>query len=166
MNLDKIFDRFFSMKGRVVQRKDMPNFTMAKMRLAAHPDAKSAALKKLSKHECESIVVRVAENANTPIDVLEDLARHPSAEVRIALTENDNVPARILLLLAEDEQVDVRYSLAENTNTPLTVLSRLCDDDNPYVAERAKTTISRLRTSKYAPYQWAPFFRHRQRDIG
>lgn len=168
MDLTKIFERYFSKQGQVVQRKDMPNPTLAKLRLASHPEAKPSSLRKLAKHECESIVIRVAENPNTPVDVLEDLAHHEHPEVRVALSENPNATARILMVLVEDEHADVRYGLAENHNTPLAVLSRLCEDENPYVADRAQNTLNRLRNSRYKTQSWAPFFRHKQqqRDIG
>lgn len=167
MDLAKRFECFFSRRGEIVMRKDMPYMTLAKMRLASHPEAKASSLKKLSTHECESLVARVAENANTPMEVLEDLARHACPYVRAALCENENTPARILTILADDEHVDVRYSLAENHNTPQAVLSRLAHDENPYVADRAHKTISRLhRSVALETTSESIFTQNRQRDVG
>jgi hypothetical protein len=168
MDLAKRFECFFSKRGEIVMRKDMPNMTLAKMRLASHPEAKAESLKKLSTHECESLVARVAENPNTPMEVLEELARHPCPYVRAALCENENTPARILTMLADDEHVDVRYSLAENHNTPQAVLTRLAHDENPYVADRAQRTILRVRSTVTVETNDQNIFgqRNRQRDVG
>ncbi len=166
MELKGIFESFFSKGGKVIQRKNMPDFTLAKLRLASHPEAKPSTLKKLSRHECESIVARVAENGNATIDILEDLAIHPQSEVRIAVAENVNTPPRILFMLASDSDADVRYSLAENHNVPLAVLSLLCEDDNPYVADRANKTLTRLHLSKNRNNAWFPYFGVNERQRG
>ncbi|MBX9687581.1 MAG: hypothetical protein K2X27_12815 [Candidatus Obscuribacterales bacterium] len=168
MEFYKIFDRFFSRDGAKVLRKDMPNVTLAKMRLASHPDAKACILKKLSRHACESIVARVAENANTEVDVLESLLKHPDPNVRIAITENANAPVRILLLLAADQNVDVRYSLSENHNIPPSVLAVLSEDENPYVADRAARTLRRVENAGSSKnFVWFPFVAKSQKqDMG
>jgi len=166
MELNRVFERIFPKGGEVVHAREISNVTLAKMRLASHPEASAAALVKLSRHEWETIVVRVAENSNTPHDVLSELAAHAHPDVRIALTENPNTPARVLILLAADENADVRYGLADNHNTPLSVLSLLCDDENPYVADRAGKTLSRIRQTRFKSTGWFPFLRQRQRDIG
>jgi len=121
----------------------LPQFTLAKLRLAAHPQACSEALSRLAKSKIEQVLVRVAENANTPKDVLCDLALSDSAEVRSAVADNQNTPARALFLLAMDKDLDVRYSIAENHNAPLAVLQLLSQDENPYVACRAVSTMKR-----------------------
>lgn len=167
MELRKIFDRILSRDGdgEVVSRNDMSTVTLAKMRLASHPEAKPKTLMKLSRHGWNGVVARVAENSNTPIDVLAELATHGHPDVRIGLTENPNTPPRILVLLAADENADVRYSLAENHNAPFTVLALLCEDENPYVADRASKTLSRLRQSKSTPV-WFPILQQRQQELG
>lgn len=144
MEFKRVFERIFRFGTKIVRHRDMPMFTLKKLRLASHPDASPATLKKLSSHKCESVVIRVAENCNTAAEVLESLALHPLTDVRIALAENSNTPIRIVLNLALDESVDVRFSLAENHNVPLAVLRVLCEDENPYVACRARKTMERL----------------------
>ncbi|MBX9950438.1 MAG: hypothetical protein K2Y39_14820 [Candidatus Obscuribacterales bacterium] len=121
----------------------LPQFTLAKLRLAAHPHARSEALARLAKGKIEQVLVRVAENANTSQDVLCDLALSDSAEVRAAVADNQNTPARALFLLAMDKDLDVRYSIAENHNAPPAVLQLLSQDENPYVACRAVSTMKR-----------------------
>lgn len=86
----------------------------------------------------------VAADCTTPAHVLDELVQSEDPEVRIALADNPNTPIDMLLLLTHDESADVRYSLAENHNVPLEVLRELLEDDNPYVADRARRTISRI----------------------
>ncbi len=165
MEIKKIFERMFSKGNNGSPQGTLPNFTLAKMRLASHPEAKTGSLRKLASHSCENIVTRVAENQNTESDVLEQLAQHPQTEVRIAVAENLNTPSPILLLLVCDENPDVRYSLAENHNVTISILTVLAEDDNPYVADRANRTIVRLRQSD-EPYAWFPnVHQDRQRGI-
>lgn len=121
----------------------LPYFTLAKLRLAAHPQAHSEALSRLAKSKIEQVLVRVAENSNTPQDTLCDLALSDSADVRAAVADNQNTPARALFLLAMDKDLDVRYSIAENHNAPPAVLQLLTQDENPYVACRASSTLKR-----------------------
>lgn len=121
----------------------LPQFTLAKLRLAAHPQARSEALSRLAKSKIEQVLVRVAENANTSQDVLCDLALSDSAEVRSAVADNKSTPPRALFLLAMDKDLDVRYSIAENHNAPPAVLQLLAQDENPYVACRAVSTMKR-----------------------
>lgn len=130
--------------GSGKRKEGLPVFTLAKMRLAAHPNTKPETLKRLSKHDCHHVVVRVAENLNTSCEVLEELVMHKTVDVRVALSENSKSPLRVLLLLAQDVNPDVRHSLAENHNIPLVLLNQLCQDENPYVAFRARKTLERL----------------------
>ncbi len=51
-------------------RKILSAVTLAKLRLSSHPEASRQSLMKLSRHDCPSVVARVAENSNTPIEVL------------------------------------------------------------------------------------------------
>jgi len=121
----------------------LPYFTLAKLRLAAHPQARSETLSRLAKSKAEQVLVRVAENRNTPQDVLCDLALSEFADVRAAVADNINTPPRALFLLAMDEDLDVRYSIAENHNAPPAVLQLLTQDENPYVGCRAASTLKR-----------------------
>ena len=121
----------------------LPYITLAKLRLAAHPQARPEALTRLAKGKSEQVLVRVAENTNTPQDVLCDLALSEFADVRAAVADNPNTPPRALFLLAMDTDLDVRYSIAENHNAPPAVLQLLTQDENPYVGCRAASTLKR-----------------------
>ncbi len=121
----------------------LPYFTLAKLRLAGHPQARPAALSRLAKSKEEQVLVRVAENTNTPQDVLCDMALSELADVRAAVADNPNTPPRALFLLAMDVDLDVRYSIAENHNAPPAVLQLLTQDENPYVSCRAASTLQR-----------------------
>lgn len=121
----------------------LPYFTLAKLRLAAHPHARSKVLSRLAKSKVEQVLVRVAENANTDPEVLCELALSNFADVRAAVADNQNTPPRALFLLAMDKDLDVRYSIAENHNAPPAVLQLLTQDENPYVACRAQSTMKR-----------------------
>ena len=123
-------------------------FTLAKIRLASHPDTGSDILAKLTRNSCCQVLVRVAENSNTKVDTLRKLVFHECPDVRIAVGENRNTPLALLLVLECDEHVDVRYSLAENHNSSPVVLTVLAEDENPYVASRAYRTLRRIGISK------------------
>jgi hypothetical protein len=137
------FKKFVKVEHFQSQSLSLPTFTLAKMRLAAHPHARSASLARLSKSASEQVQIRVAENANTPPAVLCDLALSASADVRAAVADNENTPPRAIFLLAVDNDADVRYSIAENHNAPLAVLQLLLQDENPYIACRARSTMKR-----------------------
>lgn len=85
---------------------------------------------------------RVAENFNTPLLVILVNDEHP--EVRLSVANNPRATLTILQALIEDESVDVRFGLAENPLLPINLLTQLSKDENPYVASRARTTLSRL----------------------
>lgn len=147
----------------------LPYFTLAKLRLAAHPQANPRTLSRLAKSNTEQILVRVAENANTPQDVLCDLALSESAEVRAAVADNTNTPPRALFLLVMDADLDVRYSIAENHNAPAAVLQLLTQDENPYVACRAASTMKRaldFPNIAFANWIWSGQERFRRSGLG
>lgn len=141
-------------KGR--DTNNLSAFTLAKIRLAAHPNAKAACLSRLAQHSCEQIVIRVAENINTPADILALLSKHQCNEVRIAVAENASTPFLVLMELVEDKNVDVRYSLSENHNVPTTLLTVLLDDENPYIGARARKTLDRIKTTQSPALSWFP----------
>ncbi len=51
------------------------------------------------------------------------------------------------MMLVKDESIDVRMSLAECYHLGVSVLEMLLDDENPYVCDRAHTTMQRLNAS-------------------
>jgi len=92
--------------------------------------------------------LRLIDHPNTPPDVLMELANHVNAEVRAQVADNPNTPQEAILLLAKDESADVRISLAECYHLGAFVLEMLADDENPYVSDRAQTTLQRLAASE------------------
>ena len=135
------FKKFIKVQRFQSNNSSLPYFTLAKLRLAAHPQARSESLSRLAKGKSEQVLVRVAENENTPQDALCDLALSEFADVRAAVAENENTPPRALFLLAMDNDLDVKYSIAENHKAPPAVLQLLAQDENPYVACRAASTL-------------------------
>jgi len=132
--------------SNIAGNEPVAQHTLAKQRLASHPDAKPEVLEKLGEKDNNELKQRVAENTNTPADTLDKLAVHDSAEVRIAVAENLSTPAPTLEALATDENPDVRYRLAENPETPLPILENLAQDENPYVVARAQDTLNAVQS--------------------
>ena len=166
MELKRVFEYIFTIGEELIHKKDLPEITLAKMRLASHPAASPQTLMKLSRHDWASIVARVAENPNTEQEALSRLACHAHPDVRIALTENPNTPSSTLAILADDKNADVRYSLAANHNVPDSVLQQLCADENPYVAQRARKTKDRLKKGQTGSASWLPPLRDEQQHSG
>lgn len=88
----------------------------------------------------------ISRNVVTPAFILRRLALSSDPELRMAVADHLNTPVAVLFLLAEDDNADVRYALAENHNISRDVLNKLLNDSNPYVANRAERTLSRLGT--------------------
>lgn len=110
--------------------------------VAGNPNTPKEVLAKLANDIREPIRRRVAENPRTPLATLLQLAADPSIEVRLSVAENPNAPPEVLEQLAHDDDVDVRYGVAENPHIPVEYLKWLSEDDNPYVACRARKTLS------------------------
>ena len=72
-----------------------------------------------------------------------DLSAAPSGWA-LSVADCPDVCPEVLRKLAAHKDVDVRIALAENHNLPEKLLLRLTDDENPYVAQRAQKTLSRL----------------------
>jgi len=95
----------------------------------------------------ESTALRLIDHPLTPGFVLAELSRHPSAAVRAQVADNPNTPKEAILELIQDESADVRLSLAECYHLGVSILEILVDDENPYVGNRAQTTLQRLKAS-------------------
>jgi hypothetical protein len=89
-------------------------------------------------------VMEAAENPLTPPDTLALLAESCDVKVRMAVADNRSAFTETTMLLAQDEDADLRYQLAENHGIDESVLEVLADDSNPFVAHRARKTISRV----------------------
>ncbi|MCC6979591.1 MAG: hypothetical protein IT343_14830 [Candidatus Melainabacteria bacterium] len=92
----------------------------------------------------QNALVKVAETADAP-SILADLANESRTEIRMAVADNVHTPCHVKAALAHDKDLDIRFALAENHSTPLDVLQSLQEDNNPYIANRAKLTLERLK---------------------
>jgi len=92
----------------------------------------------------QNALVKVAETADAP-SILADLANESRTEVRMAVADNVHTPCHVKAALAGDKDLDIRFALAENHATPFDVLQALQEDANPYIANRAKLTLERLK---------------------
>lgn len=111
--------------------------------LAANPQTPPMVLDHLVNCGIPFVLVRIAENPRSAAQTLRKLAGNESVSVRTALAENYDAPADVHRSLAHDECVDVRFAVAENANLPPDILEILARDDNPYIAHRAQTTLTR-----------------------
>ncbi len=91
--------------------------------------------------------LRLIDHPYTPGEVLLELAHHADAEVRAQVADNANTPVEAIMMLVKDESIDVRMSLAECYHLGVAVLELLRQDENPYVCDRAETTLQRLNDS-------------------
>ncbi len=91
--------------------------------------------------------LRLIDHPNTSGDVLMELAMHPDTEVRAQVADNPNTPIAAIELLIKDESADVRLSLAECYHLDVSMLEKLAEDENPYVCNRAETTLQRLKAA-------------------
>jgi hypothetical protein len=106
---------------------------------------KASSLLEFDCNDIREVMLRVAEDPETPASVLAEMASDEDVEVRLSVAQNPNTPGLIVELLALDENPDVRYGLAENPNVPIPILQILAKDENPYVWCRAESTIARIR---------------------
>jgi hypothetical protein len=91
---------------------------------------------------------RVAENPSCPTVALRVLAEDEHPDVRSNVAANPKATFAMLRQLAKDFCLNVRYTLAEDHSLPHPLLKMLSRDDNPYVSERAKQTMDRLKEER------------------
>ncbi len=103
-------------------------------------------LEVLSRHEDFYVRRRVADRKRVTPEILEALASDSSPAVRSAVALNPQTSMNLLLDLLVDPSNDVRYCMAENHSLPKSLLEALAQDSNPYVQQRAQTTLSHLNS--------------------
>ncbi|MBZ0188108.1 MAG: hypothetical protein K8F91_17805, partial [Candidatus Obscuribacterales bacterium] len=121
----------------------IPDIDMLKELIANHPDTPSVVLDAISPGASDNVLQRICEHQNCSRKLLTLLADHKSCEVRMAVIENPNTPIEKIHVLAQDDCVDVRFRMAEAVNMMNEVLEELVLDENPYVSNRASTTLVR-----------------------
>ena len=127
-------------------RKQLVNQYIA----AGDPRISEGCVEKLSQSQDPLIRRRIAENPSTPLPILFELLTDEHSEVRLGISFNPLVQRPFLDELVHDRSVDVRYGLAENPTLPLDLIQALAQDENPYVAQRARTTYNRLASISWA----------------
>ena len=93
---------------------------------------------------------RVAENPSCPTVALMVLAEDEHPDVRSNVAGNPKATFKMLTRLAKDFCLNVRYTLAEDHSLPRPLLKMLSRDENPYVSQRARQTLDRLREERSA----------------
>ncbi len=79
--------------------------------------------------------IKLAERADTPIEILEELAVDEYYYIRMIVGVNLSTPPKILEQLATDENHYVRACVAGTPNTPIKTLEQLATDENSLVRE-------------------------------
>jgi len=113
--------------------------------LFGNPHISATLLDELSHATDARVRARVAEHENTSLSTLFRLVQDENAEVRQSIAFNPKRTTTLLQQLAQDSSADVRYLIAEDALVPPAVLRLLSNDENPYVAQRALKTLSRLQ---------------------
>lgn len=110
--------------------------------IAGNPNTPVRVLNKLASCLEPEIRRHVAENKMTPLSLLAKLARDSDPEVKVSALLSIGYPNVSLLQACLSDDVDARYMLAEEPQVPVEVLRILSQDSNPFVATRAKDTLS------------------------
>lgn len=110
--------------------------------LSSCPATPGEVLAELCRCGHAEILSRIAENPNASEETLTDLSCDPEVEVRCSVVENENTPITVIWLLSTDPSDDVRYRQAECLHTPIRIVMRFLTDENPYIAQRARKTLT------------------------
>ncbi len=103
----------------------------------------------LSQSTSPRVRCRLAANPKCPTTVLNDLAKDSNPEVRSAVGLNSATDFTLLDQLVADSSETVRFYLAGNAKLGDKRLRILMNDSNPYVAERALTTVETSLLEEY-----------------
>ncbi len=112
--------------------------------LAADPCTPASILALLAQTTELDVLEKIGANPSTPHEVLLRLSLHQEFEVKNAIIDNPNASDDVIEILTGDEDADIRYAVAENHNIAIRFIVHLCDDVNPFVANRAERTLSRV----------------------
>lgn len=122
-----------------------PDYQPVELLLASNPSTPMQVLGHIAQCvKCPKVLERIAGHPNVGKETLQLLAQSDHYDVRSAVAENSNADLEIIRILVLDDNTDVRFSLAENPNLPGEILQELINDDNPYVAHRARITLSKV----------------------
>jgi hypothetical protein len=87
-------------------------------------------LKYMAKLENEIILINLAKNSKTPMDIIERLLTHRFVTVRMALLGNANITDSIIYKLSTDSDDSVRIAVASFPKTPVEILAKLSNDSS------------------------------------
>lgn len=118
--------------------------SMVRAEVAKNKNTSVATLVELTEDSSARVLIRVANNINTParlsIDIFVKLARSEDLATRISVVESRRAPAEALAILGKDPRWDIRESVATHKNTDLATLELLCHDKDRDVARLASIT--------------------------
>ncbi|MFN6537339.1 MAG: hypothetical protein RM021_013340 [Nostoc sp. EkiNYC01] len=118
-----------------------PESHFVRLSLARSTTTSESAIARLSKIEDEEILLAVARNPKTPLELLEQLVESPpdfydrdndgqyevDNRLFIAIAQNPNTSESLLLKLAESGISNIEMAIAENPNAPLSLLNKFAD---------------------------------------
>ncbi|MDZ8064416.1 MAG: hypothetical protein RMY64_02080 [Nostoc sp. DedQUE08] len=117
-----------------------PESHFVRLSLARSTTTSESAIAQLSKIEDEEILLAVARNPKTSLEILEELVENPPLfcddenadesdfdELFTAIVQNPNTSESLLLQLAEDGSWNIKIAIAENPKTPLSLLNTFAD---------------------------------------
>ncbi|MFN6479503.1 hypothetical protein [Nostoc sp. DedQUE07] len=117
-----------------------PESHFVRLSLARSTTTSESAIAQLSKIEDKEILLAVARNPKTSLEILEELVENPPLfcddenadesdfdELFTAIAQNPNTSESLLLQLAEDGSSYVKMAIAENPKTPLSLLNKFAD---------------------------------------
>ncbi|MDZ8030455.1 hypothetical protein [Nostoc sp. DedSLP04] len=120
-----------------------PESHFVRLSLARSTTTSESAIAQLSKIEDEEILLAVARNPKTSLEILEELVENPplfcddeNADesdfdgLFTAIVQNPNTSESLLLQLAECGSSYVKMAIAENPKTPLSLLNTFADWKN------------------------------------
>ncbi len=117
---------------------------------AGDPRISELCVEKLASSNDPLIRRRIAENPSPPIQILFKLLNDEHSDERLGVSFNPIGQRPFLDELVADNDGDVRYGLAENAALPMNLIQKLANDENPYVAQRARKTVNRLKSISWA----------------
>jgi hypothetical protein len=100
------------------------------LKLAKDANTPVEVLRVLSTDEYSDVRYYVTHNPNTPVEVLEALSTDKDSWVRSSVARNPNTPVEVLKILSTDGYYDVQCAVTRNPNTPVEVLKILSTDES------------------------------------
>lgn len=120
---------------------------MERVRLASNADTPVDVLRELSGEEIVYIRRLVAANPSTSPDVLKELAFDSSAEVQAGVFRNPSLPLKEMV---NSVNATVRFYVAIHPFADFKILVKLVNDEFPAIASAAREKLENLDESSFA----------------